>query len=1207
MLVKDIYPGSADANPSFLTAVDGILLFMANDGTHGTELWRSDGTAPGTVLVKDVNPGPSGALTFPNCLQATNVDGTLFFSADDGTHGPELWRSDGTETGTVIVKDINPGPAGAFNLYCSEAINVNGMLFFSADDGAHGVELWRSNGVETGTVMVKDINPSAAGGYFPGSFINVNGMLFFAADDGTGGELWRSDGSALGTVSLNVWLCSTPASANGLVFFCGEEVNTGCAYGCHLWKSDGTTASPVLPKIFRVEGGDFTKVGHTLFFVAADEAHGLELWKTDGTAAGTMLVKDINSGAEGSYPRSLTAVQDTLFFLTNCALWRSDGTVAGTTLVKDSEASPSGCGTGPLTNVNDTLLFSAYDAAHGEELWRSDGTAAGTALVKNIAADLSGSDPVALTNVHGTLFFSARDATGVSQLWKSDGTEAGTSPIPLVRDPSDLTAVNDALLCREDEHRLWRSDGTAEGTTLLKEFEGSPGYNLFVGHLTRSNGGVFFTAADASHPFALWRSDGTEGGTVVVKPFGFPRPDNLTDVGGTLFFRLESSGLWRSDGTEVGTKLVKDLQGHLGNFTNVNGTLFFTLLSDMRQAELWKSSGTETGTVVVKSIGPYNPDRPSLNFTSVRSRLFFTHADETHGLELWTSDGSAAGTLLVKDLNPGSADSAPANLTDVDGMLFFGASDEVHGHELWQSDGTEAGTVLVRDIMPGPDGSDPTFLTAVQGRLVFQACDAAGCEVWESDGTESGTRQLADVNPGPDSSSPGPFVAAGSRLFFPAYNPLVGQELWAIPLATITVNSAADNTTAGDGHCTLREAIANVNAAGETTRGDCTAGTSTDNTIVFDLTLPATITLTTTTHLVISRDLTIRGPGTGALVIDGNGGRGVLDITAGTVRIVDLAIQDGRGSGILVNGAASVVLTNCAVRGNSGDGGGLYIAAGGTATLSNTTVSNNTDGNNGEGIYISAGGTATLTNCTLSGNGPSGGGGEGGGLYVAAGATATLTNCTLSGNYNVGGAALANFGTVTLTNCTLSDNRVNGSDGALASFGTTTLTNTIVANTVNGANCSGTTVSMGHNLDSDGTCTLSSPGDLSAMDPKLGPLQDNGGPTLTHALLPGSPAIDAGDDAVTGPPLTLTTDQRGLPRQARLHVDIGAVESSATSCAGDCHSDGMVTVDELVLMVNIALGNALLSGCESGDGNHDSKITVDELVASVHNALDGCP
>ena len=89
--------------------MDGTLFFRANDGEHGDELWKSDGTAAGTVLVKDINPGGSGTID-----NLTAVDGTLFFTADDGEHGNELWKSDGTEAGTVLVKDINPGSAYGF-------------------------------------------------------------------------------------------------------------------------------------------------------------------------------------------------------------------------------------------------------------------------------------------------------------------------------------------------------------------------------------------------------------------------------------------------------------------------------------------------------------------------------------------------------------------------------------------------------------------------------------------------------------------------------------------------------------------------------------------------------------------------------------------------------------------------------------------------------------------------------------------------------------------------------------------------------------------------------------------------------------------------------------------------------------------------------------------------------------------------------------
>src|SRR5439155_1444269 len=106
LLVQDINPGSGSSDPISLTNVNGTLFFAADDGIDGIELWKSDGTAAGTVLVKDINPGAASSLPFQIM---TNVAGTLFLRADDGTNGIELWKSDGTAAGTVLVKDINPG------------------------------------------------------------------------------------------------------------------------------------------------------------------------------------------------------------------------------------------------------------------------------------------------------------------------------------------------------------------------------------------------------------------------------------------------------------------------------------------------------------------------------------------------------------------------------------------------------------------------------------------------------------------------------------------------------------------------------------------------------------------------------------------------------------------------------------------------------------------------------------------------------------------------------------------------------------------------------------------------------------------------------------------------------------------------------------------------------------------------------------------
>jgi ELWxxDGT repeat protein len=186
VLVKDIWPGPAGSGPRDLTNVNGTLFFRANDGTSGYELWKSDGTSTGTVLVRDIQTG--AANSFPYWF--ANVNGTLFFAANDGTSGYELWKSDGTSTGTVLVRNIRLGAYSSGPRYLT---NVNGTLFFRANDGTTGFELWKSDGTSTGTVLVKDIWPGSAGSS-PSGLTNVNGTLFFQANDGaTGFELWATD------------------------------------------------------------------------------------------------------------------------------------------------------------------------------------------------------------------------------------------------------------------------------------------------------------------------------------------------------------------------------------------------------------------------------------------------------------------------------------------------------------------------------------------------------------------------------------------------------------------------------------------------------------------------------------------------------------------------------------------------------------------------------------------------------------------------------------------------------------------------------------------------------------------------------------------------------------------------------------------------------------------------------------------------------
>lgn len=683
--------------------VGPLLYFTANTST-GAQLWKTNGFESGTAMVKSFQSVSFSSYGYPNFVKnVANVNGTLFFAANDGTSGVELWKSDGTESGTVRVKDIFPGTQSS---YPTELINVAGTLYFAAGDGNTGRELWKSNGTESGTQRVADIftGPESSD---PRYLTEVFGTIYFSATDGgTGRELWKSNGTTLGTVRQ-------------------KDIRPG---------SQSSYPS------------ELTHVSGVLYFAANDGSSGRELWKTNGTEAGTVLVKNIHGFPgiiTGSDPRELTNVNGTLYFAADSffdgsQLWKSNGT--SETTVQVANIGPGGYGSDPqwLTNVSGVLYFTADDGLVGRELWRSSGTALGTVRIKNIAPTGS-SYPVNLTNHNGTLYFDADDGTSGREPWKSDGTSAGTVLVKDVRpdtgssSPSHFISVigGPIYFVADDGTRgplLWRSDGSSQGTVAVADYQpvsagASPIEIVSIGN------SVFFSADDGINGRELWKSDGTPGGTVLVKDI-LPgslasNPTQLVNVGGVLYFKANDgatgSELWKSDGTSDGTTRVRDIRsGSAGSYpdalVNANGLLFFRANDGSTGPELWRSDGTLAGTFRVKDIQPgLNGSNPA-DITFAAGQIFFRARTAEAGEELWKTDGTEGGTVMVSDIAPGLSHSWPGlfdGFAELDGEIYFRASSGPQPWSFWKSDGTSAGT------LPVLDGIEPRRLRTVNDSLYY--------------------------------------------------------------------------------------------------------------------------------------------------------------------------------------------------------------------------------------------------------------------------------------------------------------------------------------------------------------------------------------------------------------------------------------------------------------------------------------------------------
>lgn len=805
-LISDINPGRGDGvegqlfDQYFFGSLGSTIFFPANDGSgKGTELWKTDGTANGTVLVKDINPSgdsrPDGFIS---------IDGLIFFVADDGS-GQKLWRSDGTPEGTFSSDILSPaydkntsmaayegmiyfqgsdpasgselwrwnGQAGQAELVVD--INPSGdsapdhlrvidnTLYFSADDGVHGVELWKTSA--GGTEMVLDINPGVNSSN-PSNLISFNGLAYFAAATASNGmELWRSDGNADGTRLVED---INPGNGNGISAFTSMVEMGGSLYyvggenlaGFELRKSDGTSSSLVLdinPGAYNSNISSMVVMGANIYFSAKNSPEELiseanyELWRSDGTPAGTQIVKDISPGAGSAFNSNpIVTTNGKLLFaasnrLANWNLWVSDGSEADTSQLAVNTMT-AGASIDRAIPFGSHLFFAADDGVHGLEPWISDGTPGGTRMIKDLVTGNRGGIDAGPLASFGTLivgqrlYFSGYELDGQQNrwdaLWVTDGSEAGTQLV--VRDrPQTMAAIGSMayFLCGGDDNvRLYKSNGTPQGTEEIKHWGAGYDHNNWSVSLD----GRYYFYLRTPNGTELWESDGTPSGTHPAAVT--PKVDLLILKGGVelpggLILYADGGKFWQSCGIPGSERLVS------GDYLYTNWTqaiagewLYFIATNEAGTSayNLYRTKGVGSGVEMiaedVRWIEHTLGDQVYFGYWRQINGSWFRHLGRAGGEPVVVERFEPTSSAYTYEPSFGSP-----RIAQIGEQAYFYGKNDIDGAELWTSDGMPTGTHRI-DLNAGPASSSPGNLHFVHGRLFFTADDGAhGNELWVVD------------------------------------------------------------------------------------------------------------------------------------------------------------------------------------------------------------------------------------------------------------------------------------------------------------------------------------------------------------------------------------------------------------------------------------------------------------------------------------------
>jgi len=583
--------------------VGRLVVYAGEDAALNCAPWVSDGTARGTQRLKDVYPASFVAAA-----------GLVYFTAYDGHGHGQLWKTNGTSRGTMIVRALGTRGLGKVLI-----LGVAGSrVYFAADDGEHGIELWRTDGTPASTALVADLSPGTADTYFPlvGGRCLGDQLFFVAMPSGASMPgVFRTRGSAASTAYL-AGLGFEPATlsvAGGRVYFVGTfpevgrelGVTDGTVEGTHVLDLAQPVASSNPHRLIAGRGG--------LVFLADDGGEfGIELWRSGGHRWDTELLADLVPGRNDSDEIRLVPGSGGALYSTFSAQfgWTDGQTIHGL-LPPGTFAYPEG-----FVDLGDRTLFFAprwlSATAWQPWLWSSDGTVEGTAPAAPTAAPGTQVEVrAALVPQGGEVRFLVQDNSSyplsTKKLMTTDGTADGTRElvsIPVRRHESvaGFVATGSSVFASfwsESRASLWASDGTAEGTREVYAVN-HPYQLAFISELTAAGEQAFFLGVDGEHGRELWVSDGTPEGTRLLEIQPGPRgsyPQDFRVIGDRAVFAADDGvhglELWVTDGTQEGTRLVADVMAgprpsSPRDFAVYGGDLFFNAGRPREGYELWK-------------------------------------------------------------------------------------------------------------------------------------------------------------------------------------------------------------------------------------------------------------------------------------------------------------------------------------------------------------------------------------------------------------------------------------------------------------------------------------------------------------------------------------------------------------------------------------------------------------------------------------------